>query len=702
MPAEPSTPIRRQYLDIKRRYPHAIVFFRLGDFYETFDDDAKLVARELEITLTSKPMGKGLRVPLAGVPYHSARGAPREAGRRGYKVAICEQMEDPARPKGIVEREVVRVVTPGTVVEEEPAPPAANNYLVAVAPRRPSARTRRRAATASPTSMSRPASSSPPQARAPTWRAELARLGPAEVLLPEGADLPAWLAGPRHAARPRAGSTPMTPSALLREHFGVASLEGFGLRGLPAARQRRPARSLAYLRENQRAALAQRHATCASTTRRASWSSTPRRGATSSSSPPRRDGGSARLAARRARLTRRRWARGCCAAGSASRCSTSPRSTRGSTASQHFFDDALRRAPACATACATCRTSSASSDRIVAGAAAPRDLVALRRGLEALPGGVLRSRPRHDVRARRRRRRAASEALALLAAAIADDPAPRSTTAASCAPASRRSSTRRARSPATCVAPSPSSKPASASAPASARLRVGLQPRLRLLHRGQQRATRARAGRLPAQADAGRRRALRHAASSRSTRSASSHAREAIGELEASLFRQRLRPARARGASALQRGRAAIAELDVVQRAWPRSRRATATCGPRSTTATRIEIRDGRHPVVERSARRRPLRAQRRRRSTRRRADRRAHRPEHGRQVDLPAPGGADRAAGADRQLRARRSGAHRRRRPHLHAHRRPGRPQPRRVDLHGRDGRDGGHPAPRHAGARS
>src|SRR5512146_3320290 len=89
-----STPIRRQYLEVKRRYPQAIVFFRLGDFYETFDDDAKLVASELEITLTSKPMGKDLRVPLAGVPHHSLQAHLKKLVSRGYKVAICEQMED--------------------------------------------------------------------------------------------------------------------------------------------------------------------------------------------------------------------------------------------------------------------------------------------------------------------------------------------------------------------------------------------------------------------------------------------------------------------------------------------------------------------------------------------------------------------------------------------------------------------------------
>src|SRR5688500_16659555 len=129
-----STPIRRQYLEIKRRFPQAIVFFRLGDFYETFDDDAKLVSQELEITLTSKPMGKDLRVPLAGFPYHSLQLHLKKLVGRGFKVAICEQMEDPKQAKGIVAREVVRVVTPGTVVEEDLLSASSNNYLAAVWP----------------------------------------------------------------------------------------------------------------------------------------------------------------------------------------------------------------------------------------------------------------------------------------------------------------------------------------------------------------------------------------------------------------------------------------------------------------------------------------------------------------------------------------------------------------------------------------
>lgn len=130
-----STPIRLQYLELKQRYPETILFFRLGDFYETFDDDAKLVASELQITLTSKPMGKDLRVPLAGVPYHSIDGHVAKLVGRGYRVAICEQMAEPAEVKGIVPRDVVRVVTAGTVTAEASLDSEAPNYLGAFAVR---------------------------------------------------------------------------------------------------------------------------------------------------------------------------------------------------------------------------------------------------------------------------------------------------------------------------------------------------------------------------------------------------------------------------------------------------------------------------------------------------------------------------------------------------------------------------------------
>jgi DNA mismatch repair protein MutS len=125
------TPIRQQYLRIKQEHPDALLLFRMGDFYETFDDDAHVAARELEIALTSREMGKGQRVPLAGIPYHALDSYLARLVKRGFRVAICEQIGD-TTAKGIVERQVVRVVTPGTLTETSLLDQRANNYLAAV------------------------------------------------------------------------------------------------------------------------------------------------------------------------------------------------------------------------------------------------------------------------------------------------------------------------------------------------------------------------------------------------------------------------------------------------------------------------------------------------------------------------------------------------------------------------------------------
>ena len=255
------TPIRRQYLDIKRRYPHAIVLFRLGDFYETFDEDAKLCARELEITLTSKPMGKNLRVPLAGIPYHALDTYLARLISKGYKVAICEQMGDPATAKGLVERQVVRVVTPGTVVEGHLLDERSNNYLVALAE--------------GATAPARGRAPGPPDDGPPVGiayvdistgefaatqigrgllAAELSRLRPAELLLAEGSEPPEGTDAPVTAVNPYCFE-PETARLALLEHFQVASLAAFGCDELPLAVAAAGA-VLQYLQENQKSALA--------------------------------------------------------------------------------------------------------------------------------------------------------------------------------------------------------------------------------------------------------------------------------------------------------------------------------------------------------------------------------------------------------------------------------------------------------------
>ena len=127
------TPMMEQYLQIKAEVPDAFLFFRLGDFYEMFFEDAKLAAKELEITLTGRDAGGEERVPMCGVPYHSAESYIAKLIDKGYKVAICEQVEDPAEAKGVVRREIVRIVTPGTIMEDKTLPGTANNFIMSLA-----------------------------------------------------------------------------------------------------------------------------------------------------------------------------------------------------------------------------------------------------------------------------------------------------------------------------------------------------------------------------------------------------------------------------------------------------------------------------------------------------------------------------------------------------------------------------------------
>ncbi len=126
------TPMLEQYLDVKRQHADEILFFRLGDFYEMFFEDAKVASRELEITLTARDGGQAEKIPMCGVPYHSADNYIAKLIQKGFKVAICEQVEDPKQVKGIVRREVVRIITPGTVISEALLPDSGNNYLVAI------------------------------------------------------------------------------------------------------------------------------------------------------------------------------------------------------------------------------------------------------------------------------------------------------------------------------------------------------------------------------------------------------------------------------------------------------------------------------------------------------------------------------------------------------------------------------------------
>ncbi|RLC81260.1 MAG: DNA mismatch repair protein MutS [Chloroflexi bacterium] len=245
------TPLRRQYLQIKRRYPDAILLFRLGDFYETFDEDAKIVSEVCNIVLTSRPVGKGQRVPLAGVPYHALETYLAKLIAAGYKVAICEQVSD--KPiKGLMPREVVRVVTPGTVVEPGLLEEKRNNYLAAVVVEDK----RAGIAYVDITTGEFAATQLEADEILEAVREELERLSPAEILFDQ--DTPPGL--------PELGRH-LTPfehwrfelgnarQALL-EHFDVATLDGFGLEGKPLA-VRAAGAIVQYLRETQKVALEQ-------------------------------------------------------------------------------------------------------------------------------------------------------------------------------------------------------------------------------------------------------------------------------------------------------------------------------------------------------------------------------------------------------------------------------------------------------------
>jgi DNA mismatch repair protein MutS len=245
---EDITPIRKQYLEIKRQYPNAILFFRLGDFYETFDQDAEIAARELDIVLTSRPVGKGVRVPLAGIPHHAAENYLSRLIERGFHVAICEQVGDQPN-KGIFPREVVRVVTPGTLLEAGLLPSDANNYLACVQVQANQAGVAYVDISTGEFAVTELSGDD----LHVSLRAELTRLHPAEILFPDSLPLPDGLLGHLTAWQPWHFDFDRCQQALMT-HFKVASLDGFGLRGKTLAIQAAGA-ILQYLSETQAASL---------------------------------------------------------------------------------------------------------------------------------------------------------------------------------------------------------------------------------------------------------------------------------------------------------------------------------------------------------------------------------------------------------------------------------------------------------------
>ena len=243
-----TTPARRQYLRIKSEHQDEVLLFRMGDFYETFDDDARTVARELEIALTSREMGRGHRVPLAGIPYHALESYLARLIRKGYKVAICEQVSDPATSKGLVDREVVRVVTPGTVIEESLLEQNANNYLAAAVVAGDEAGLAYIDITTSEFATS--------QFPLSQLSVELSRVSPSELLVTEGQESVPVEAGTTITPADPDAFHPDWARETLLDHFGVASLEAYGCETLPLA-LRAAGAIVNYLSRNQRAALGQ-------------------------------------------------------------------------------------------------------------------------------------------------------------------------------------------------------------------------------------------------------------------------------------------------------------------------------------------------------------------------------------------------------------------------------------------------------------
>jgi len=239
------TPLRKQYLRVKQKYPEAIVFFRLGDFYETFDEDAKVASRELDVVLTSREMGKGQRVPMAGIPHHALDNYLAKLINRGHKVAICEQLSPPG--KGLVERDVIRVVTPGTVVEPNLLESKSNNYLASLVVEGEEA-----GIAYVDISTSEFATTQLPAERV---MPELERLQPSEVLIPEGADDYAQLLFTISRLDDYWFDLEIAQEALL-EHFAVASLEGYGCARLPLA-IRAAGALIHYVKETQKETLPQ-------------------------------------------------------------------------------------------------------------------------------------------------------------------------------------------------------------------------------------------------------------------------------------------------------------------------------------------------------------------------------------------------------------------------------------------------------------
>mgnify|MGYP001082452778 CR=1 FL=1 len=218
------TPIRKQYLEIKQQYPNAILFFRLGDFYETFDKDAEITSKVLNIVLTSRNIAKGQRVPMAGIPCHAAENYISRLIEEGYHVAICEQIGE--QPKqGLFSREVVRLITPGTIIEPSLLKSEKNNYLASILYQDNHAGI----AFIDITTGEFQTAEIHSEKIIDSIRAEISRINPAEILAPESQN--ADFLNIYHRTIQKDWLFELNRCRdTLENHFNVASLDGFGLR----------------------------------------------------------------------------------------------------------------------------------------------------------------------------------------------------------------------------------------------------------------------------------------------------------------------------------------------------------------------------------------------------------------------------------------------------------------------------------------
>ena len=226
------TPAMQQYFRVRKEYPDCVLMFRMGDFYEMFFEDAKTASKALDITLTSRGEHEGERIPLAGIPYHALEPYLAKFVRQGYKVAICEQMEDPKFAKGVVKRDVVRVITPGAVVENELLNEKSNNYLLAL-----TAKGERLGAALADISTAEFLATEISRGE---LKALIAQFSPAEVIIPASLGVDRELLSELERAAPLspvddASFGQENASNLLKGHFRVMSLDGFGLGQKPAA-----------------------------------------------------------------------------------------------------------------------------------------------------------------------------------------------------------------------------------------------------------------------------------------------------------------------------------------------------------------------------------------------------------------------------------------------------------------------------------